>query len=168
MAARNRNDLASLQGRLEETARLAERDVRQAVSDVVSSVAGELARNTPIDTGLARSNWITSIGSPWLQVMFPYRAYPSRYRRGPRGGIQKGGRFGERINTNSVIEQARVAVLGWKPGDKIYITNNTDHIEALNDGKSPQAPAGFVPKAVTVGVAKALKGFRFRNTRAGK
>jgi hypothetical protein len=152
--------------RLEKISTALEADVNQLATDIVSGVAGELARNTPVDTALARSNWITSTGAPHVGVLFPYKPYPSRYSRGPRGGRRTGGNFRERINTNSVIEQARVAMIRRRPDETIYITNNVDYIGHLNDGKSQQAPAGFVQRAVIVGSSNAIRKFKFRNLRA--
>lgn len=157
-----RTTFRDLATRLPEYSEALGRDVKQLVTDIVAGVAGELARNTPVDTALARSNWHTSLGSPATGILFPYKAYPSRYRRGPRGGIQRGGSFRERINTNSVIEQARVAMIKRRDDEPVFITNNVDYIGFLNDGKSQQAPAGFVQRAVSVGSTNAIRKFRFR------
>ena len=158
--------LKNLRDRMEQVHEAVALDVKQLVTDIVSGVAGELARNTPVDTALARSNWITSIGSPHNGILFPYKPYPSRYTRGPRGGRRAGGSFRERINTNSVIEQARVAMIKRRDDAPVYITNNVDYIGFLNDGKSEQSPAGFIQRAVTVGSTNAIRKFRFRNLRA--
>ena len=158
--------MGTLAGRLDKVAEACAADVKQLVTDIVAGVAGELARNTPVDTALARSNWTTSLGSPVSGILFPYKSYPSRYTRGPRGAVRKGGSFRERINTNSVIEQARVAMIRRADDQPIYITNNVDYIEYLNQGKSQQSPAGFIQRAVTVGSANAIRKFKFRNLRA--
>lgn len=75
---------------------------------------------TPVDTGLARSNWVATLDTAFTGVV----AEP---------------------NTNS-MEQARGAIARYN-GDvhaSVHLTNNLDYIEKLNEGHSMQAPAGYV------------------------
>ena len=48
----------------------------------------------------------------------------------------------------NAIAEATALVSGVKAGDTVYISNNLEYIQALNEGHSQQAPAGFVEKAV--------------------
>lgn len=82
---------------------------------------------TPVDTGRARGNWQTSIGSPLL---------------GETGRLDKTG--------GVTINAGRAALSGRKAEQTIYITNNVPYIGRLNDGYSAQAPANFVERAIKI------------------
>ena len=84
---------------------------------------------TPVDTGRARSNWLTSLGKPRT------------------GTVEVGGA----PNPRSTIAQR-------KPGQVIFITNNLPYIQRLNEGSSSQAPANFVEMAVMEGERVIRKG----------
>lgn len=84
--------------------------------------------STPVDTGQARGGWQLSIGSP---ITSPTS------RRDKHGGA------------TAAANSSRA--LTAKPTAVIFITNNVEHIEPLNDGSSAQAPAGFVEAAVLLG-----------------
>ena len=87
---------------------------------------------TPVDTGWARANWLTQVGSPAT------------------------GTVGSRESVNDTAAQARVAGLAsYKlSAGPVFITNNVDYILSLNDGTSNQAPSGFVQAAITAAVAR--------------
>lgn len=158
--------LGTFHNRTDAIGEALEKDINQLVTDIVSTIAGEVAKRTPVDTALARSNWVTSVGRPATGILFPYRAFPSRWRASTRSGkIGKGGKFTERINTNSVIEQARVAMISRKPDQDVFLVNNVDYLTHLNAGKSPQSPAGFVQAGVAAGRTKAIRQFKFRHLR---
>lgn len=95
---------------------------------------------TPVDTGKARSNWVVSVGSPSRQEN-------AAYAPGSKLGKNETG------NANAAMAQGRQVISGRKPGKTIYITNNLDYIEDLNNGTSQQAASGFVQKAVLAGKA---------------
>lgn len=155
----------NLAGRMRDIGEAVERDINQLVTDVVANVAGELARRTPVDTAMARSNWHTSLGAPASGTLFPYKAYKSRWRQDRRGKLGKGGRFGETINTKSVMEQARVALLPRTPDALVFITNNVEYIGALMDGHSQQAPAGYIYAGISAGITKGIRSFRWHYVR---
>ena len=102
---------------------------------------------TPADTGLARSSWILSISSPnRTRITTPH--FPGNFL-----GI------GERQNAQKAFDLAKLVLAATAPGDRIYIQNNQPYIGALNRGKSVQTGgAGFVEKAVLVGIVTALRG----------
>lgn len=156
------NQLAARVGKIRQAI---DRDVHQLNTDIVASVARELAARTPVDTALARSNWLTSVGSPDTSIRFPYKSYASRRRRNRRGNFNTGGNFRERINTKSVEEQARSAMIRHDGDTPVYIRNNVPYIGRLNKGHSPQAPAGFALIAVSTGVALAVRKFKWPYTR---
>lgn len=156
--------LGGLAVRLDEINRAVQKDINRLSVDIASNIAYEVAKRTPVDTAYARANWITSL-KPTNDVLMPYKAYPSRYRRNRRGNLGKGGSFTERVNSWGVRNQAASALIRKEPEDDVYITNNTPYIGFLDKGTSKQAPAGFVGMGITAGVAAAVKAFRFEFVR---
>lgn len=78
---------------------------------------------TPVDTGYARNNWLASVGSP-------------------RKGTVKG------VSTSLTRVMAKDT-----ENKKLYLSNNVQYINALNNGHSKQQPIpGFVDRAVKEGV----------------
>ncbi len=110
-----------------------------------------LVKNTPVDKGVARSNWRVGIGASTRSVI---RAYaPGRHL-----GI------GESLNATAAIKAGMLrinSIKGTSQGLKtaIYITNSTPYIERLNNGYSGQAPAGFIQIALLEARAE-VRGFR--------
>ena len=90
--------------------------VRKITFDLTSSIV----LKTPVDTGLARSNWQVGIGSR-----------PS----GTRATLDKSG-------GSSITEAAQVTA-SIKAGGVCYIVNNLPYIMALEYGHSKQASAGM-------------------------
>lgn len=82
-----------------------------------------LREDTPRDTSWARANWIPSIGLPSRDI--------AGTRAAPSTQLSEAG-------------QAEVATRYRIKDGPIYISNNVPYIQALNDGHSLQAPAGFV------------------------
>lgn len=105
---------------------------------------------TPVDTGRARSNWIVSAGGPNEATREAYV---------PGSGLGRG----EGANAAGAIAQGR-RVIRSRPrgGGDIYVQNNLPYIGRLNEGSSAQAPANFVAKAVSTGLA-AVRGRRVLN-----
>lgn len=89
---------------------------------------------TPVDTGRARGNWQVALNAP------------------ASGTLEVEDKSGA-----GAIAQGSSTIAGHKSGGSIHITNNLPYIGRLNDGWSAQAPAGFVQKAVLIGVA-AIRG----------
>lgn len=118
--------------------------VRKTAITVVSSVV--LA--TPVDTGRARANWRTALGSAERGVREPF----AKGKKGSTGSQ----------NISGVISETQSVVAGYKGAGSVFISNNLPYIGPLNTGTSDQAPAGFVETAVMNGVrairqAKVLK-----------
>jgi hypothetical protein len=131
--------------------------------NVVRNVLKRLVRETPVDTGRARSNWLLSLGSPTGAFISPHSPIPKR--KDPR-------KKRERRNANTAISAGESIVLSFTPGDKesqvLWISNNTPYISDLNSGTSVQAAQGFVEDAVKEGVAlgfRQSKGFLFAKGR---
>lgn len=101
----------------------------------VSAIGVELVETTPRLTGLARGNWIPTLGAPasfsTLQTDYP-----------------------------GVLTPSKIALLAlrWKIGQTFHITNNLIYVaEDLIEGSSPQAPKDFHIQAINVGIIKARR-----------
>ena len=90
-------------------------------------IHGNLVEATPVDTGHARINWIPTTGAPATHE------------------VDGGG---------TSAPDPTAAFAAAPPGAPLYVTNNVPYIRKLNEGSSPQAPAGFVEKAVREAVDK--------------
>ena len=92
-----------------------------------------LVTSTPVDTGLARSNWLPSVRAPRNEVI----------------KLQAEG-------NSTIVTPRSLNFQEWNNIDvntPIYLTNNVEYIVYLNDGHSGQAPAGFVEKAIAGAIA---------------
>lgn len=103
----------------------------------------QLAKETPVDVGTARSNWRISVGRPLSGRIAAYQPFVSRHKK-PYGS---GGTKGESGNLDGVISQGITRLSSYKTGS-IYISNTVPYIGPLDRGHSPQSSAGFVARAV--------------------
>jgi hypothetical protein len=124
--------------RIDQLARRIDRNVDIAVKLVAVAVNQTVVLTTPVDTGQARNNWRVSLGTPITDTTSEVD---------PTGTT--------RIQSNNSVIRRRSP----RARQSIYITNNLPYIEALNNGRSAQAPAGFVQRAVLDGI-RALDGVR--------
>lgn len=122
--------------------------------EVVTAIHDSLIQTTPVDTGMAMSNWPVSLNAPEPDMQGAF--VPS-----PRGRMLAGEwtRAVEPEQTRGANilpaqEQRNVALESCQPGDVVFIANNLPYIQRLNEGSSTQAPAGFVDAAVVVGTQK--------------
>lgn len=151
-------DFDDFSKRIDKVAAALQKDIDAFVKSVVVEVATNIAGRTPVDEGVARSNWITSLsGSPRSPIK-AYSPYFARRKGGPGGTISEG------RNLAAVRQQALVAVSAYKSDSPIYISNDTDYIAYLNQGTSRQAPAGFVQAGISIGIKAAISKFKFENT----
>lgn len=118
--------MVRMAGRIEKRT---EKTVRRAVI----AIEEKLVATTPVDTGLARSNWIVSLDVPREEV---------REIRDPA----------------SVIRSARGTLAAYRLGRALFITNSVPYITFLNYGTSDQAPPGFVEEAMVAG-RKVIRGY---------
>jgi uncharacterized protein CbrC (UPF0167 family) len=109
------------------TAKL-ESEVARVLKETALNVVTEVARDTPILTGQAQSNWLTNIGSP-----FPFYVANEDVANGA---------------AQDSIDWAKRVLQRVQYTDTIHITNNVPYIVKLNRGTSKQAPALFVQTAV--------------------
>lgn len=91
---------------------------------------GNLIRATPVDTGLARSNWNLRFGSADNTVTEDKNAVKGQYTPESNRKIQEAQTT---LQSNDLRFQS-----------KIVISNHTKYILPLSNGWSPQAPAGWV------------------------
>ena len=118
--------------------------VMDELNGLVSGVCVELAVDlnrklkaaTPVDTGLAASNWIARKRAATGKLVSP----PSAAAAAQLAGIQD------------------IKTFDSKRDGKIIITNNVPYISDLNNGQSTQAPSGFVQ----ISIARALGALRRR------
>ncbi len=94
-----------------------------------ANVAGRnVVRDTPVDTGLARSNWVASLAGPDLSD----RSIRSK---------------------SATISEIKSVTAGVKADGEIHVANGGDkipYLKHLNEGSSTQAPAGFVGFALAM------------------
>lgn len=103
---------------------------------------------TPVDKGVARSNWRVSLGAALEDTV-------DAFAPGENLGS------GELANASGAIQQGLGVIARRLPGQPVFISNNIPYIESLDNGSSAQAPAGFVEGAVVraasvVGVSKIM------------
>lgn len=133
-------DLANRMERLDK-------QLKKSASDLAVNVGNAIERNlvsvTPVDVTTALSNWLVTLDAPALEEIEAY--YP--------------GFLGYTASKSAQEAVARTTEIlsKKKPGQKIFITNNTDYIKDLNDGSSKQEPAGFIERAVLIGRMEAKK-----------
>ncbi len=108
---------------------------------VAKSIHRTLVFFTPLKTGRARAGWRATLG----------------------GGFTRS--FA--VNTNWLaqlaINQSRIARA--LPEQQIRLGNNVPYLPLLNEGRSPQAPPGFVEMAVAIGSKLAPRIDVFRTVR---
>lgn len=93
---------------------------------VITEVASETVRRTPVDTGRARSTWEPSIGRPLTN---------------DRPGITSRSRRQGRI-------KGRAAFRSFRLGQRGFVGSGLVYIGRLQEGHSRQAPSGFTFQTV--------------------
>lgn len=109
-------------------------EIAQACKMLVLEIDRQLRRDTPVDTGHARRNWVPSVGQPYT------------------------GTNGEAAHDAGVA-----AVLRHDGLVPLWVSNNTPYITRLNYGHSQQQPAGFVERAVALALQTIEQKFAAKN-----
>lgn len=119
------------QSRLSIRAENVVRNTELLVERSVNAAGASLVRATPVDTGLARSNWVARVGArPDLS---------DREIRSPEATIDE---------IESIARRGKLGPVSIaNGGDKI------PYLRPLNDGSSRQAPAGFIRQASVAAVS---------------
>ena len=131
--ARNLNDLANS---LEKRASSYEKRASDVAVKVATELLNSLLWRTPVDTSTALSNWQVSFDAPVVSFI---QAYVPGYL-----GYTAAASITEAFN----VGKSTLALK--KPGQTIYISNNTPYIRDLENGSSRQAPHGILAGAMLV------------------
>lgn len=111
--------------------------VERAAKALVLAITANLIAATPVDTGWARANWVPSIGAPATATAGSPEAVSTAQQ-----------------------EAGQAAVLAFKLAQgTLYVSNNVPYIGVLNYGRSQQAPAGFIERAVEQALAEIKRDF---------
>lgn len=134
-----RTTMRGFSKRIKAVAAGVESNANTMMRKTVITVASAVALRTPVDTGRARANWQTQIGSAAGGIV---------------GGFTKGkdGSTGAAAAAQA-INNAVTTMNGYKKGGvDVFISNNLPYIDVLNKGSSQQAPAGFIQSAIDAGL----------------
>ncbi|RKY09814.1 MAG: HK97 gp10 family phage protein [Planctomycetota bacterium] len=103
--------------------------VPEKVSQLQAAIALEalkrIVEKTPVDTARARGNWQTTIGTPASEVLDETD-----------------------MDGMATVQKGAAAIAELPPYQVVWISNNLDYIEFLEDGSSQQSPAGMVATTV--------------------
>lgn len=113
------------------------------VAEISTEVVAELVATTPVDTGWAQSNWITTLGSARTD---PVGTYAAALAGSVSYAAQKLG-----------LALVAPGAYNIKKGP-VYITNNVPYIGLLNTGSSAQAPDMFVQIAIAAAITRVVRG----------
>ena len=132
--------LQDLAKQMEAAAKELPDKVNEVAKKVATGITEYLATETPVDTSRALSNWQVGLGGPVRYEIEPHYPGINGYTASP--------------SSKQTILEAVAELDKKKPGETVYISNNVDYIEELNNGKSSQADPGFATTvAIEVGTA---------------
>ncbi|PHR58820.1 MAG: hypothetical protein COA47_10465 [Robiginitomaculum sp.] len=112
---------------------------------------------TPVDTGRARSNWQVGIDKANKAEIDSFSL-----------GADSGGSQSERDANGAIAQQQSVGkgtvLIGTYKGQRggIFLSNNLDYIQRLNQGYSLQAPRNFIIDSVKLAVKAVVKSPAFK------
>jgi hypothetical protein len=95
---------------------------------------------TPVDKGVARSNWRVGIGAPTRSVI-------PAYAPGRKLGISETANARAAIAAGNARINAVRGVSGRGLTTSIYISNHTDYIGGLESGRISTQNKGFIARA---------------------
>lgn len=133
-------------------------------TSIAAVIGREIATETPVDTGTARSNWIMSIdqiATYTIPAYVPYiKTHANQYaaRKGQQHVMGTGDKE-EQANLAAVLAQHFAAIQSYDPvrNKTIYLSNHLPYIVRLNQGYSLQTEPGFVERGFEAGIAQARK-----------
>lgn len=125
-----------------------ENNSAKLVREVSKQTLRVLVKGTPVDTGLARSNWRVSVGGRASAIIQPY--FP---------GFELG--IGETANATAAISVGIAKINSLRSsvrrrgeaGQSVTISNSVDYIGDLRQGGSPQQPNDWVEDATREALA---------------
>lgn len=109
-------------------------ELNELTQHVAAALIFKLIYITPVDTSEALSNWQVGVLFPEFDSLPPY-FYGDH---GSTAGMSQ----------SSAYIAAQAIIFTKRPNSPIYVSNNAKHINLLNQGKSSQASAGFVDRAI--------------------
>ncbi len=117
------------------------RKLMEVQKKIVLMALRRVVEMTPVDTGRARGGWLVSINAPSPEKVEDFKR--AQFAAGEETEHPTLNELGQEVVTKGL------AILKTlKPFQVVWITNNVDYIEFLEEGHSKQAPAGMV--AITV------------------
>lgn len=136
----------------------------------IASVIGEdVVRETPVDEGVARSNWIMSLDQIATYTIPAYDPHPKTHHSVyARRALERAagivhvlgtGDKEESGNLIGALSQHFATLQQYDPvrNKTVYLANHLPYIGKLNAGSSPQTEAGFVQRAVEKGLDAAKR-----------
>jgi hypothetical protein len=122
-----------LPARMDKLGSTINKGVSKLVQDVAKGIGATIVDTTPVDTGLARSNWRATLSAPASGTI-------PAYSPGNKLGI------GETANAGAAKSQQKQIIERFNTSKhgSIFITNNIPYIVALDSGSSSQSPGGMV------------------------
>lgn len=120
--------------------------VNRIVRKAATAIDEHVVKETPVATGLARSNWVASLNKPTFDVIPPYVPLPEP-------PVPEPARKAEIANAGAAMAQANATIRAFDSAvyAAIFICNNVPYIGRLNEGYSGQTPELFVDAAVQSG-----------------
>lgn len=128
--------------RVEEQSRKIKRRTQAAIVAYGVQVLTELIEQTPIKSGQARANWKVNINKR-DDVFIELRETIALQRRVATADTPP-----DYFSTDDALLYGTSQAQAWESGDVMYIYNNAPYIERLNQGYSPQAPAGYIQQII--------------------
>lgn len=135
------DDLDQFNKELDEFMEDIPKQVVQLQKKVVLEALRRIVLRTPVDTGRARGNWQVTIAKAASGIVDNYEKVDSPEKRDQPPGLDVAG--------DEVIKKGLAAISNLPPYQVVYIANNLEYIEFLEEGSSEQAPPGGMVK-VTV------------------
>ncbi len=133
-----------LQARRKEIAGLVNRVVRESARQG----GAELAADTAVDTGTARSNWVATIDIPFESVIPAYSPYAKLGNAAATAARKE-----EVANLSAVEAQhdAATAAFDMERNTSVIIRNNVEYIGMIGEeGHSPQTAPGLLQRGLEV------------------
>lgn len=107
-------------------------DITEVVTKAVLEIYAGVVMKSPVDSGRFRGNWVVTTNAPASGVVDTLDRLPLNTRPG-----------------DVVAHRARMAMVNFKLGETVYITNHLPYAYRLEyEGWSTQAPAGMVRTTV--------------------
>lgn len=148
------NDLATFMDRLNSAS---ENYIGRFASDVAAAAALAIVTNlsevTPVDVGEAVSNWQVALDAPIEEPRTAFSPSPKGKRVKGRWTHSVPTEATRSANAPSVLDAAQDVLSHKQPGQPIFISNNAEYIQELDNGSSDQQPLGFVERAILIGQA---------------